>query len=407
MDVSSAVDRARQIAATVLSPSAADNDKQGRFSTDAVCSLGENGLLGLVLPASCGGAGLGARAFADVTATLAEADPSVAMVFMMHTLAAAVVASAPETPALRRVLEEMANGSHLSTLAFSEAGSRSHFWAPVSRAESRNGAGVRITARNRGSPARATPTAMSSRARARRAGPTDFDALPGAFRARAGAVGGGPLGRAGTARQRLRADDARGLRGDARAAADGRRGPGLQAMLEVVLPLFNLGTSAVSLGICRAAVAGTTAHLKSARFEHLGSIPRREPAQLSARSWRPCRWRPTASRRASTTLVAHLEQPRPVDGASRARSQGRGRGDGDRRHLARRCGRAAGRRLPGIRASSDCSAMPTRVPSWRRPAMSCASSSAAHSWACRCSERGAGVQSGLPRCLEMEAYLVN
>jgi alkylation response protein AidB-like acyl-CoA dehydrogenase len=41
-------------------------------------------------------------------------------------------------------------------------------------------------------------------------------------------------------------------------------------MLNVVLPLFNLGTAAVALGLCRAAVAATAAHLKSARFEHLG-----------------------------------------------------------------------------------------------------------------------------------------
>jgi alkylation response protein AidB-like acyl-CoA dehydrogenase len=47
-------------------------------------------------------------------------------------------------------------------------------------------------------------------------------------------------------------------------------GAGFQVMLNVVLPLFNLGTAAVALGLCRAAVAGTASHLKSARFEHLG-----------------------------------------------------------------------------------------------------------------------------------------
>ncbi len=47
-------------------------------------------------------------------------------------------------------------------------------------------------------------------------------------------------------------------------------GMGFKTMLEVVLPLFNLGAAAVALGLCRAAVAGTAAHLKSARFEHLG-----------------------------------------------------------------------------------------------------------------------------------------
>jgi alkylation response protein AidB-like acyl-CoA dehydrogenase len=310
MDVSSAVVRARQIAATVLSPSAADNDKQGRFSTDAVCSLGENGLLGLVLPASCGGAGLGARAFADVTATLAEADPSVAMVFMMHTLAAAVVASAPETPALRRVLEEMANGSHLSTLAFSEAGSRSHFWAPVSRAESLNGSGVRITARKSfvTSAGHANSLVVSTLAPTA-AGPTDSTLylVPSAS---AGVEVSGSW-------------DGMGLRGNASApvSLQGCRvmpdmqltaaGAGFAAMLEIVLPLFNLGSSAVSLGICRATVASTTAHLKSARFEHLGaSLGESLPNLRAQLATMQVETDGLAARIADT--VAHLEQPGPL-----------------------------------------------------------------------------------------------
>jgi alkylation response protein AidB-like acyl-CoA dehydrogenase len=47
-------------------------------------------------------------------------------------------------------------------------------------------------------------------------------------------------------------------------------GAGFQAMLNGVLPLFNLGTAAVAVGLCRSAVAATVAHLKNARFEHLG-----------------------------------------------------------------------------------------------------------------------------------------
>jgi alkylation response protein AidB-like acyl-CoA dehydrogenase len=76
--------------------------------------------------------------------------------------------------------------------------------------------------------------------------------------------------------------DGLGLRANASApmiledceVGDGSRltddGAGFQAMLQVVLPLFNLGSAAVALGICRAAVAGTAAHLNGARFEHLG-----------------------------------------------------------------------------------------------------------------------------------------
>jgi alkylation response protein AidB-like acyl-CoA dehydrogenase len=47
-------------------------------------------------------------------------------------------------------------------------------------------------------------------------------------------------------------------------------GAGFPAMLNVVLPQFNLGMASVALGLCRAVVAATAAHLKSARFEHLG-----------------------------------------------------------------------------------------------------------------------------------------
>ncbi len=47
-------------------------------------------------------------------------------------------------------------------------------------------------------------------------------------------------------------------------------GAGFPTMINVVLPLFNLGTASVALGLCGAAVAGTASHLKTARFEHLG-----------------------------------------------------------------------------------------------------------------------------------------
>jgi alkylation response protein AidB-like acyl-CoA dehydrogenase len=143
-----AVLKAQEIASRVLAPSAGQNDKMGRFSTEAVESLGESGLLGLMLPVDVGGSGLGPRTFAAVTATLAEADASVAMVYLMHILGTATISAARPSAAqaVKPILREIGAGRHLSTLAFSEAGSRSHFWAPVSRAH-RNGGGVRISAK--------------------------------------------------------------------------------------------------------------------------------------------------------------------------------------------------------------------------------------------------------------------
>src|SRR5215472_12546756 len=142
-----AVTTAREIAATTLAQSAGENDRLARFSDDAIAALKKGGLLGIMLPTDVGGAGLGPRAMAAVIAALAEADASVAMVFLMHTCASQTIAAAPRTPAIARVLVDIAGGRHLSTLAFSERGSRSHFWAPVSRAVSLNGSGARITAR--------------------------------------------------------------------------------------------------------------------------------------------------------------------------------------------------------------------------------------------------------------------
>src|SRR5271170_2136430 len=104
-----AVLKAREIASRVLAPSAGQNDKVGRFSTEAVEALGESGLLGLMLPVDVGGSGLGPRTFAAVAATLAEADASVAMVYLMHILGTATISTARPgaAQALAPILKEI------------------------------------------------------------------------------------------------------------------------------------------------------------------------------------------------------------------------------------------------------------------------------------------------------------
>jgi alkylation response protein AidB-like acyl-CoA dehydrogenase len=265
-----AVLKAREIANRVLAPSAGQNDKAGQFSNEAVVSLGESGLLGLMLPVDVGGLGLGPRTFAAVIATLAEADASVAMVYLMHILGAAtIVAARPTaTQALAPILQEIGAGRHLSTLAFSEAGSRSHFWAPISRAQ-RNGNDVRITAKkswvtSAGHAQSYVVSALSPEG----TGPTDSSLylLPAKTR---GLSVTGPwdgLGLRANASAPVTLDDCE-VPSDLQLTDDGA---GFPAMLNVVLPLFNLGTASVALGLCRAAVSGTASHLKNAKFEHLG-----------------------------------------------------------------------------------------------------------------------------------------
>jgi alkylation response protein AidB-like acyl-CoA dehydrogenase len=265
-----AVLKAQEIASRVLKPSAGQNDKMGRFSTEAVESLGESGLFGLMLPADVGGSGLGPRSFAAVAATLAEADASVAMVYLMHIAATATLSAARPSAAqaVTPLLREIGRGRHLSTLAFSEAGSRSHFWAPVSRAH-RSGNGVRISARKSWvtSAGHAQSYVVSSLA-PEGTGPTDSTlyVAPAETRGLSVAAPWDGLGLRANASAAMALEDCE-IPSDFQLTDDGA---GFGAMLNVVLPLFNLGTAAVALGLCRAAVAGTAAHLKSAKFEHLG-----------------------------------------------------------------------------------------------------------------------------------------
>src|SRR6201998_3428797 len=268
MNHETAVSSAKEIADRILAPAARQNDKEARFSTEAIAALGPAGLLGIMLPTEVGGSALGPRTLAFVIAPLAEADASAAMVYLMHMCATATIAAARPGATVAQTLKDISAGKHLSTLAFSEAGSRSHFWAPVSRAR-RNGQGVLVTAKkswvtSAGCAQSYVVSALAPEGKS----PTDSTLYL--------CAGGTPgLSVAGPW-------DGFGMRANASAPMlleDCEVAPGLQltedgagfkAMLEVVLPLFNLGTSAVALGLCRAAVAGTAAHLKSARFEHLG-----------------------------------------------------------------------------------------------------------------------------------------
>src|SRR3954454_19518432 len=304
-----AVLKAQEIASRVLAPSAGQNDKAGRFSTEAVESLGESGLLVLMLPVDVGGSGLGPGTFAAVAATLAEADASVAMVYLMHVLGAATISAARPSAAqaVTPILREIGAGRHLSTLAFSEAGSRSHFWAPVSRAH-RNGHGVRLSAKKSWvtSAGHAQSYVVSSLAPEGR-GPTDSTlyVLPAETRGLSVVAPWDGLGLRANASAPIVLEDCQ-IASDFQLTHDGA---GFQAMLNGTLPLFSLGSASVALGLCRAAVAGTVTHLKSAKFEHLGQSLGESLPTLRAQ---------LATMQIDTDglsariddLIDHLEQPR-------------------------------------------------------------------------------------------------
>jgi alkylation response protein AidB-like acyl-CoA dehydrogenase len=238
-------------------------DTEGTFPVDAVAALRKSGLLGLVIAEDAGGMGAGPAEFTQVLGAIAAACGSTAMIYLMHVAAAVTVASAPPT-AFPDLLGRMASGEALGTLAFSEKGSRSHFWAPVSEAVT-DGDDIRFTAEKSWvtSAGYADVYVMSSMSAA---GPdaVDLYAIP------AGTVGleiAGPwsgLGFRGNASSPMTVSvtiPAASRIGDA--------GSGFNTMMATVLPWFNLGNSAVSLGLSTAAVEATTAHVTGARLQHL------------------------------------------------------------------------------------------------------------------------------------------
>jgi alkylation response protein AidB-like acyl-CoA dehydrogenase len=255
-------------------------DQTARFPEESVAALGAAGLLGLTVPRELGGLGQGARAFAVAAEELARACSSTAMVYVMHTCAMQAIGSSRSLRDRETVLRAAAAGKHLSTLALSEKGSRSQFWAPVSKL-AENGEGFETSAVKSWVTAAHFADSYVSSAQA-----------PGADSPLQSTI---YLARTGTATVRPQgAFDGLGLRGNDSSAVtlEGLKvsrhdliselGKGADTMLAVILPWFAVGTAAMAHGLCRVAVEATAAHLSSAGFDHTGTRLRDLP-QLRAR----------------------------------------------------------------------------------------------------------------------------
>jgi alkylation response protein AidB-like acyl-CoA dehydrogenase len=260
--------RAREVATETLARHADDVDRTGRWPDESVQALGQAGLLGLTVDCSYGGPAAGPQVFAAVTCLLAEQCASTAMIYLMHCCAIQVIAASSAFPCRDSVLAEIVAGRHLSTLAFSEKGSRSHFWAPVSQPVA-TGNTYRLTAHKSWvtSAGHADSYIVSTRA----AGSIEPLASTIFYLARdTPGIGIGPRW------------NGLGLRGNDSSPIDlvdvplsaanllSEEGEGFTTMLSTVLPWFQLGSAAVAIGIARAATLGTRQHLLTTNLEHTG-----------------------------------------------------------------------------------------------------------------------------------------
>ncbi|HMA36979.1 MAG TPA: acyl-CoA dehydrogenase family protein [Chloroflexia bacterium] len=253
------------IIAGVVAPAAAEIDQTGAFPRAAIAALGQAGLLGLISAPAVGGLGQGPRAAALVVERLAAACGSTAMVVCMHYAATAVIEAhgAPE------VRVAIAAGRHLATLAFSEAGSRSHFWAPVSTATAAASDGpVRLDAHKSWvtSAGQADSYVWSSRPLAG-AGASTLWLVPATAPGLQIPAPFNGLGLRGNSSSPVTATGV----AIPRTAMLGPDGGGFDIMMGVVLPHFQVMNAAGSLGTMEAATRQTAAHAGGTRFEHLGS----------------------------------------------------------------------------------------------------------------------------------------
>lgn len=247
----------------IIEPAAIATDRDAAFPRTAVRALGEAGLLGLTSATEVGGMGLGLAEAAQVVERIAQACPSTAMVVTMHYCGTAVL----EKFGSEMIRRDIAAGRHLTTLAWSEAGSRSHFWAPVGTAVLDgdgyllDGAKTMVT-----SAVEADSYIWSSR-------PAEAEGASTLWLV----DGKNP----GLTEPKL--FDGMGLRGNCSAplaaksmrvpaaAMLGTDGGGFDTMIAVVLPVFSTLIASNSVGLMETAIGRAVAHVSGNKFEHLDS----------------------------------------------------------------------------------------------------------------------------------------
>lgn len=263
--------------------SAADAvDRKGAFPRQAIDGLAKAGMLGLVSAKEVGGTGFGLFEAAHVVERLGKACSSTAMVMCMHYSATAVLESCGPHDVRRAI----AAGRHLTTLAFSEVGSRSHFWAPLSTATA---AGVQVKLDAAKSWVTSAGEADSYVWSSKPLAATGASSLWLVPKTASGLTIAAPF-------------DGLGLRGNNSSpitaagvmvpvgAMLGADGGGFDLMMGTVLPWFQLMNAAMSIGLMDAAVEATAKHVTHARFEHLGqtlaeqSVPRAKIAAMRLRA---------------------------------------------------------------------------------------------------------------------------
>ena len=128
-------DTAREFAEKRLLPHAAEFDASEEFPVDAVRELGEQGLLGMLIPAAHGGAEMDAVSYALALMELGRADASIAVTLSVNNLVAECVNQWGTDAQRSTFLPRLCSGSGLGAFAVTEPHAGSDVQASRTRAE--------------------------------------------------------------------------------------------------------------------------------------------------------------------------------------------------------------------------------------------------------------------------------
>ncbi|QDV05605.1 Acryloyl-CoA reductase (NADH) [Planctomycetes bacterium Poly30] len=253
--------KAAEAVAGVARQHAIEVDSDARFPEATIRAARELGLLGLVSSEEVGGKGAGLDAAAHVVERLARECASSAMVMTMHYSGAFVIEEHGDETARRAV----ASGQHLSTLAFSESGSRSHFWAPTSSAKVEGDEVILDADKSWITSARHADAYVWSSRPANAEGMSTLWLVPRNTEGVEKSGGFNGIGLRGNDSAPVTAWGAR-IPMNQRLGEDGR---GFDVMMGTVLPRFSIMIAAGSIGMAEAAVQATAEHAGGVKYAHL------------------------------------------------------------------------------------------------------------------------------------------
>lgn len=119
---------AHRLSTEVLAPNAGQIDRESLFPTGNIKALGEAGLMGLTVAKEKGGPGGTVKSLALVIEELAQGCASTAMCYTMHMSGLLVIAALVEGRQVEQFLKPIIDGERLNSFAMSEPGSGNRLW---------------------------------------------------------------------------------------------------------------------------------------------------------------------------------------------------------------------------------------------------------------------------------------